>query len=150
MTEAVRRELADRETVVEGWIEALVERRTALAERHEAFADPEELLGVPDGLARELRGLIVSLVEDLDAQVEDLQGDLETLRKLRSMLADAGDETRAELVEYAEDLDDALAQKGQSIADLVETADQLVERFDRIIESPTEDDPDPGPDTGVD
>lgn len=94
------------------------------------------MTGVPEGLARELRGLIESLVGDLDAQVEDLEGDAETLRKLRGLLEGASGDTREELLTYAEELDDALAEKGRSIEELVETADRLVERFDSILDPP--------------
>lgn len=136
VTEAALEALRRRERAVEGWIEALTKRRAALARRYQSFADPDDLTGVPDGLARELRTLIESLVDDLDAQIDDLEGDLETLRKLRSTLSSATGEVRDELVTYAEDLDDALGQKGRSIEGLVGTADQLIERFDRIIEAP--------------
>lgn len=130
--------LRDREAAVEAWVDALRKRRAALAERYEAFADPGEVAGVPEGLARELRGLIESLVGDLDAQIEDLEGDLETLERLRSMLETASGETRSELVTYAEKLDGALAEKGRSIEQLVETADGLIDRFDTILEPPEE------------
>lgn len=130
--------LRERGRLVEGWVEALRRRRQALAERHGAFDDTEDLLGVPESLAGELRTLIERLIDDLDAQIDDLEDDLETVAKLRATLDDATGETREELVTHTEEVDAALARKGDAIEDLVRTADRLVERFDRIIEPPPE------------
>ncbi|PSQ58418.1 hypothetical protein BRD18_05745 [Halobacteriales archaeon SW_7_71_33] len=140
--------LRERERLVEGWMRALRRRRRALAERYVTFADTDDLVGVPESLADELRTLIEGLVSDLDAQVDDLEGDLETVRKLRVALDGADGEAREELVASAETVDAALTRKGDSIEDLLGTADRLVDRFDRIVETPPDPDSDPGDEPG--
>ena len=140
--------LRERERLVEGWTRALRRRRRTLAERHATFAGTDDLVGVPESLADELRTLIEGLVSDLDVQVDDLEGDLETVRKLRVTLDGADGEAREKLVASAETVDAALTRKGDSIEELLGTADRLVDRFDRIIETPPDPDSDPGDEPG--